>query len=233
MQIQSILAPAIIAAFLTGCTYTTSASGNLSTGAPITGSVVAGSDGNRLEFLPRAGVTCVGSYQPNRETLTRVFPLTCNDGTTGEARMTVSTVQGGVSRQSTETSFVLSNGLRGNLSTSPWTAADERAVRAEDRRRASCVREFTTRVERLEGEVLTARVNLSRGYAIYYQTVPYTYAGTCYARGGSYSCMRNGSRTQETPVSINPQTERQRLVNLERELSAARRDLQRANTSCS
>ena len=74
--------------------------------------------------------------------------------------------------------------------------------------------------------------NISRGYAIHTQRVPYQYSSLCYDSYtmSNYSCMQTGSRNQDTPVSINIQEERNKLRyidsvlgTLEQEALAARR----------
>ena len=53
---------------------------------------------------------------------------------------------------------------------------------------------------------------INNGYRVHRQSVPYTYAGTCrlsgyyigntYVQGTNYTCQKNGTRIQETPVSV-------------------------------
>lgn len=64
--------------------------------------------------------------------------------------------------------------------------------------------------------------NVTRGYAVHSQTVPYTYTGSCYDYYiGSYSCPQTGYRTQETPVAIDVNEERRKLSSLRKMLPAA------------
>lgn len=78
-----------------------------------------------------------------------------------------------------------------------------------------------------------AQMNITRGYAVHKQTVPYTYTGSCYDYYiGTYSCPQTGYRTQETPVSINPVEERKKLANLKRAEPAARKRAEQGALQC-
>jgi hypothetical protein len=62
--------------------------------------------------------------------------------------------------------------------------------------------------------------NVSRGYAIHSQRVPYQYTGLCYVPyEGNYSCQKTGRRDQETPVAIDVRQETQKLRDIDRSLS--------------
>lgn len=66
--------------------------------------------------------------------------------------------------------------------------------------------------------------DIARGYVTHRQSVPYTYIGTCYDYSyGTYSCEKNGSRVQETPVPINAVEERRKLAVLKSGVSAYKR----------
>ncbi len=72
--------------------------------------------------------------------------------------------------------------------------------------------------------IQVAQENVARGYAINRQRVPYQTTGICYNYTiGNYSCMQTDYRTEETPVSIDVNEERQKI----KEYSAALPSLQR------
>lgn len=87
-----------------------------------------------------------------------------------------------------------------------------------------CISQATLNLRTLNGLISETEGNISRGYAIHKQSVPYTYSGTCYnERLGAYACPKTGSRIQETPVPIDVSDQRKRLGSLKKQLPEAKR----------
>lgn len=74
--------------------------------------------------------------------------------------------------------------------------------------------------------------NIARGYAIHTQTVPYTYQGVCYSGTLSYACPMTGYRTQETPVAVDVNQERQKLAALRKNLPNYKKQAAAASEQC-
>ncbi len=75
--------------------------------------------------------------------------------------------------------------------------------------------------------------NIARGYALHTQSVPYQYTSVCYnPYVGSYSCQQTGYRTQETPVAIDVNLERQKLRELDRLLPRLEQEASIATEQC-
>lgn len=86
--------------------------------------------------------------------------------------------------------------------------------------REQCETAATKDYNVLLGAISVTQGNIARGYAVHKQTVPYTYASTCYYGTVAYSCPQTGYRTQETPVAINVGEERRTLRALQSKVSA-------------
>jgi hypothetical protein len=75
--------------------------------------------------------------------------------------------------------------------------------------------------------------NIARGYAVYSQEVPYQYSGSCYDYNiGSYPCQQNGTRTQNTPVTINTSEERGKLSQINAVLPRLRQEATSGVAAC-
>ena len=65
--------------------------------------------------------------------------------------------------------------------------------------------------------------NVSRGYAVHSQQIPYQYTGQCQDEYlNYYSCSKTGYRAQETPVSIDMEREEKNLQRLDQRISVLR-----------
>lgn len=108
MRVRSCL---VISLMLSGCV--TTASGKLSTGENLQGSINALSVKERRVQIDLPGnVACIGDYI-RMESDTRRFPLTCSNGTTGNAIMTVTSR--GMRDEQAEVKFLLSDGRDGTV----------------------------------------------------------------------------------------------------------------------
>ncbi len=88
----------------------------------------------------------------------------------------------------------------------------------------ACISQAQSEVRSIRNQISTAEGNISRGYAIHRQTVPYTYVSVCYTEAGeSYQCEETGTRVEETPVAIDIAQERIKLAELRARLPAAQR----------
>ena len=97
----------------------------------------------------------------------------------------------------------------------------------------SCIGDAMRQVNSLQSKVNTAQQNISRGYAVHTQRVPYTYSGTCYDSAyNPYSCPETGYRNEETPVAIDVAQERIKLASLQRQLTTARAASNAAVAQC-
>ncbi len=93
----------------------------------------------------------------------------------------------------------------------------------------TCIRDARGELGAIAAQIRTAEGNIARGYAIHYQTVTFTYAGTCInGAGDHYPCERTNTRVDETPVTIDMAEERRKLAALQTRLTGARA---RADTS--
>ena len=79
-----------------------------------------------------------------------------------------------------------------------------------------CVSDATQQLRSVESALATAQGNISRGYALHSQSVPYTVNHTCYRQYPNtrtvipYSCPSTYYRTQTTPVAIDVAEERRK-----------------------
>ena len=97
----------------------------------------------------------------------------------------------------------------------------------------ACISQAQSGVKALEAKIATAQGNIDRGYAIFSQTVPYTYVDTCYDdTGASYQCEKNGTRVEDTPVPIDVAEERAKLARFRAQLPAARRNANAQIAQC-
>lgn len=75
--------------------------------------------------------------------------------------------------------------------------------------------------------------NVSRGYAVHSQQVPYQYTGQCQDEYlNYYSCSKTGYRAQETPVSIDMEREERNLQRLDQRISVLREQADAGATEC-
>lgn len=96
-----------------------------------------------------------------------------------------------------------------------------------------CISQAQSRPAAISEQIATTSGNIDRGYAIFRQSVPYTYASTCYDdSGAAYSCQENGTRIEETPVAIDVAQERRKLVRLKANLVQARRQAEAEIAQC-
>lgn len=97
----------------------------------------------------------------------------------------------------------------------------------------ACISQAQREVRSLETRIETAAGNIDRGYAIHRQTVPYTYVSVCYTdTGEAYQCEQNGTRVEETPVSIDLTEERAKLARLRAALPGAKRAAEAQIATC-
>lgn len=83
-----------------------------------------------------------------------------------------------------------------------------------------CKNSATKDSQALRDSISILRQNISRGYALHEEQVPYTVQGTCYnyiqgpygAISQPYSCPSTNYRTQSTPVPVNLNEERAKLA---------------------
>lgn len=75
--------------------------------------------------------------------------------------------------------------------------------------------------------------NVSRGYAVHSQQIPYQYTGQCQDEYlNYYSCSKTGYRAQETPVSIDMEREERNLQRLDQRISVLREQADAGATEC-
>jgi len=80
----------------------------------------------------------------------------------------------------------------------------------------ACINQANSQYSVLLSSISQTQGNITRGFAIHRQQVPYTYTGSCYSQYvGNYSCPQTGYRTQETPVAVNVSEERRKLQELQ------------------
>ncbi|WP_435141988.1 hypothetical protein [Pseudopelagicola sp. nBUS_19] len=86
--------------------------------------------------------------------------------------------------------------------------------------RETCIAAATSEYNNAKNEISETSQNISRGYAVHTQRVPYTYQGTCYDyyTTSYYNCPQTGYRTDETPVSIDTGAEKAKLSKLKKQL---------------
>ncbi|MEI4232659.1 hypothetical protein [Roseovarius sp. D22-M7] len=81
-----------------------------------------------------------------------------------------------------------------------------------------CINDATQQLRSTENALATAQGNISRGYALHSQSVPYTVSHTCYRQYPHtntvipYSCPSTHYRTQTTPVAIDVAEERRKAA---------------------
>ncbi len=94
--------------------------------------------------------------------------------------------------------------------------------------RQQCINDATQQVRSVESALSTAQGNISRGYALHRQSVPYTVNHTCYREYPHtrtvipYSCPSTYYRTQTTPVAIDVAEERRKAAQYREVLSGLR-----------
>ena len=94
--------------------------------------------------------------------------------------------------------------------------------------REQCISGATEQYRSVEAAIATAQGNISRGYALHTQSVPYTVTTTCYRNDPyrnivlPYPCPRTQFRTQTTPVAIDVSEERRKLADYQRILPQLR-----------
>ncbi|NOR63629.1 MAG: hypothetical protein GQ535_14190 [Rhodobacteraceae bacterium] len=97
----------------------------------------------------------------------------------------------------------------------------------------ACIGQANSQYSALLSSISETQANITRGFAIHRQRVPYTYTGTCYSQYvGSYSCPQTGYRTQETPVAVNVSEERRKLQELQSLVSSYRAQSVSAVAQC-
>ena len=75
--------------------------------------------------------------------------------------------------------------------------------------------------------------NVTRGYAVHSQQIPYQYTGQCQDEYlNYYSCSKTGYRAQETPVSIDMEREERNLQRLDQRISVLREQADAGATEC-
>tara|TARA_R110002094_G_scaffold125947_6_gene119978 strand:+ start:438 stop:845 length:408 start_codon:yes stop_codon:yes gene_type:complete len=88
--------------------------------------------------------------------------------------------------------------------------------------RQQCISAATQEYRSAASAANTARQNISRGYAVFSQQVPYTVHQTCYRSDPvtfasiPYPCPQTYYRTQSTPVAIDVAQERTKLAQINR-----------------
>jgi len=82
-----------------------------------------------------------------------------------------------------------------------------------------CINNATSHYRAVISEIADSQRNISRGYAVHTQSVPYVVQNICYnAYGYPYSCSQTLYRTQETPVAIDVVQERRKVAEYQRAL---------------
>lgn len=86
-----------------------------------------------------------------------------------------------------------------------------------------CISDVMSEQYGLQRQIVEIEGNISRGYAIHSQTVPYTYVDTCFDDAMQpYACPKTGTRVEETPVAINIAEQRRKLRPLQQRLASVR-----------
>lgn len=86
-----------------------------------------------------------------------------------------------------------------------------------------CISSARSEQNGITRQINKIETNIARGYAIHEQTVPYTFIATCLDEASvEYSCEKNGTRIEETPVTIDIAEERRKLIPLQRRLASIR-----------
>lgn len=98
--------------------------------------------------------------------------------------------------------------------------------------RDQCIIDTTRTYTVLTSAIYKTELNISRGYAIHKQSVPYTYSGSCYNGYYNYSCPKTSYRTQETPVAVNVDEERRRLKSLYKRLPGVKALAEKGIAQC-
>ena len=96
----------------------------------------------------------------------------------------------------------------------------------------SCINDATRQTRALSDAIVETQGNISRGFAIHSQRIPYTYPGVCHSSYGSYTCPQTGYRTQETPVAVSVAEERVKLASLRTQLNTVQRESNAAIAQC-
>lgn len=96
-----------------------------------------------------------------------------------------------------------------------------------------CVSFANRDVYQIRQEIRYHRANLSRGYAVHRQSVPYTVAKDCVTdEGVTYRCDEVLYHTVETPVAIDARAEERKLRILKEDLPSVERDAASEIRSC-
>lgn len=94
--------------------------------------------------------------------------------------------------------------------------------------REQCISNASQQLRSVETAMATAQGNISRGYALHTQSVPYTVPTTCYRNDPyrnisiPYPCPSTQYRTQTTPVAIDVSEERRKLADYQKMLPQLR-----------
>ena len=97
-----------------------------------------------------------------------------------------------------------------------------------------CISGATKDYRSLQASIAETSDNVSRGYAVHSQSVPYTYSGSCYDYNTQlyYTCPQTGYRTQESPVAIDVNQERKKLAEFNKLLPKYKDRADRAVAQC-
>lgn len=101
-----------------------------------------------------------------------------------------------------------------------------------------CISNATQQYRSVESALATAEGNITRGYAIHTQRVPYTVNQTCFRTDPytkmtiPYSCPSTQYRTETTPVAIDIAEERQKAAQYRNMLPELRRQATQGVQQC-
>ena len=101
-----------------------------------------------------------------------------------------------------------------------------------------CISDATQQLRGVESALGTAQGNVSRGYALHTQRVPYTVGSICYHNYPRthalipYSCPVTQYRTQTTPVAINVAEERRKVAQYQQMLPQLRQQANARVQTC-
>lgn len=113
---KTIFALGLAAGILAGCSVPMGGTGETSRGEALSAEAVLGAGGqNTVTISSLSGWSCSGQYTVTRKSAVRNFPLSCSNGATGNAVMTVNAPTADLALQRASISFQLSNGERGTV----------------------------------------------------------------------------------------------------------------------
>lgn len=96
-----------------------------------------------------------------------------------------------------------------------------------------CISKARSDVHRTEREISRTEANIRRGYALHYQSVPYTWFGQCETTEGEiYACPQTRFRQVSIPVAIDVAAEERKLAHARELLAKQRVDAGPAVTEC-